>query len=259
MSGVLEKNLPQFIYTDQINYPNHIRLFVVSVIFIILIDYFLFGFFYSFDLNIFSIWTISSLILLSIFLIICNFSLKHYTSVRHAKKTNLTFQLICLCIGSLLGVGSVVISQMLIKDVPHLSHSHILTLTALLLTSSHIISLTFLTQHIRYFFLFFIPSVLPLVLSQIINRDQEHTLFYVAYYFSFVATLLCAHATFKIHKRFFQVLEKNKQLIDVAEQHNQWTEELCQQLQREVNKSKDIEAQLQFNNHLLEQKVRERT
>ena len=41
MSGVLEKNLPQFIYTDQINYPNHIRLFVVSVIFIILIDYFL--------------------------------------------------------------------------------------------------------------------------------------------------------------------------------------------------------------------------
>ncbi|MBJ8440943.1 EAL domain-containing protein [Acinetobacter junii] len=259
MSGVLGKNLPQFIYTDQINYPNHIRLFVVSVIFIILIDYFLFGFFYSFDLNIFSIWTISSLILISIFLIICNFSLKHYTSVRHAKKTNLTFQLICLCIGSLLGVGSVVISQLLIKDVPHLSHSHILTLTALLLTSSHIISLTFLTQHIRYFFLFFIPSVFPLVLSQIINRDQEHTLFYVAYYFSFVATLLCAHATFKIHKRFFQVLEKNKQLIDVAEQHNQWTEELCQQLQREVNKSKDIEAQLQFNNHLLEQKVRERT
>jgi PAS domain-containing protein len=48
-------------------------------------------------------------------------------------------------------------------------------------------------------------------------------------------------------------------LVDVAEQHNQWTEELCQQLQREVNKSKDIEAQLQFNNHLLEQKVRERT
>ncbi|EPX3782286.1 putative bifunctional diguanylate cyclase/phosphodiesterase, partial [Acinetobacter baumannii] len=35
--------------------------------------------------------------------------------------------------------------------------------------------------------------------------------------------------------------------------------ELCVQLQQEVNKSKDIEAQLQFNNHLLEQKVRERT
>ncbi|MFY5439340.1 putative bifunctional diguanylate cyclase/phosphodiesterase, partial [Acinetobacter baumannii] len=52
---------------------------------------------------------------------------------------------------------------------------------------------------------------------------------------------------------------KNKQLVQVAEQHTQWAEELCVQLQQEVNKSKDIEAQLQFNNHLLEQKVRERT
>ncbi|EPC8876447.1 TPA: EAL domain-containing protein, partial [Acinetobacter baumannii] len=51
----------------------------------------------------------------------------------------------------------------------------------------------------------------------------------------------------------------NKQLVQVAEQHTQWAEELCVQLQQEVNKSKDIEAQLQFNNHLLEQKVRERT
>nr|EKV5492331.1 EAL domain-containing protein [Acinetobacter baumannii] len=49
------------------------------------------------------------------------------------------------------------------------------------------------------------------------------------------------------------------QLVQVAEQHTQWAEELCVQLQQEVNKSKDIEAQLQFNNHLLEQKVRERT
>ncbi|ARG32525.1 EAL domain-containing protein [Acinetobacter baumannii] len=56
-----------------------------------------------------------------------------------------------------------------------------------------------------------------------------------------------------------QLLFKNKQLVQVAEQHTQWAEELCVQLQQEVNKSKDIEAQLQFNNHLLEQKVRERT
>lgn len=31
MSGVQEKKIPQFIYTDQINYPNHVRLFVLSV------------------------------------------------------------------------------------------------------------------------------------------------------------------------------------------------------------------------------------
>jgi hypothetical protein len=31
MLGVHEKNLPQFVYTDQINYTNHVRLFILSV------------------------------------------------------------------------------------------------------------------------------------------------------------------------------------------------------------------------------------
>lgn len=31
MLGVQDKSLPQFIYTDQISYPNHVRLFVISV------------------------------------------------------------------------------------------------------------------------------------------------------------------------------------------------------------------------------------
>ncbi|MFW1950329.1 EAL domain-containing protein [Acinetobacter beijerinckii] len=259
MLGVQEKNLSNFVYTDQINYPNHVRLFVLSVFCISLLDYVLFGFFYSFDSNVFSVWMAITLISLLCFYAICHFSLKHYSSVRFAQKTNITFQIICFLTGLLLGISTIVINSFLIKDVPTLSASHILTLTALLLTSSHIIALTFLTQHIRYFFLFFIPSITPLVISQFIHRDQEHSLFYLAYYSSFLATLLCAQATFKIHQRLSHVLEKNKQLIDIAEQHNQWTEELCQQLQREVNKSKDIEAQLQFNNHLLEQKVRERT
>lgn len=259
MLGVHEKNLPQFVYTDQINYTDHVRLFILSVFCISLLDYVLFGFFYSFNANIFSTWIGISLSILFFFYCICHLSLKHYSSIRFAQKTNITFQIICFFTGLLLGISTIIINYFLVKDVPELSGSHILTLTALLLTSSHIIALTFLTQHIRYFFLFFIPSITPLVFSQLLHRDQEHTLFYLAYYSSFFATLLCAQATFKIHQRLYQVLEKNKQLIDVAEQHNQWTEELCQQLRREVNKSKDIEAQLQFNNHLLEQKVRERT
>ena len=259
MLGVHEKNLPPFVDTDQINYTNHVRLFILSVFFISLLDYVLFGFFYSFSTNIFTTWMSICLSILFCFYCICHFSIKHYSSIRFAHKTRIAFQIICFFTGLLLGISTIIINYFLIKDVPNLSVSHILTLTALLLTSSHIIALTFLTQHVKYFFLFFIPSITPLVFSQILHRDQEHTLFYLAYYSSFFATLLCAQATFKIHQRLYQVLEKNKQLVDVAEQHNQWTEELCQQLQREVNKSKDIEAQLQFNNHLLEQKVRERT
>ena len=47
MLGVHEKNLPPFVDTDQINYTNHVRLFILSVFCISLLDYVLFGFFYS--------------------------------------------------------------------------------------------------------------------------------------------------------------------------------------------------------------------
>ena len=49
MLGVHEKNLPPVVDTDQINYTNHVRLFILSVFFISLLDYVLFGFFYSFS------------------------------------------------------------------------------------------------------------------------------------------------------------------------------------------------------------------
>ncbi|MGE8643040.1 bifunctional diguanylate cyclase/phosphodiesterase [Acinetobacter vivianii] len=259
MLGVQDKSLPQFIYTDQISYPNHVRLFVISVFAICLLDYALFGVFYTFEANIFTTWMTITLAILLGFSCICHFLLKRYSAVRYNHKTNIIFQLICFFTGLLIGVNTVIINHYLGSDVPNLIGSHVLTLTALLLTASHIIALTFLTQHIRYFFLFFIPSIAPLIITQLLHRHHDHTLFYLAYYSSFFATVLCAQATYKIHKHLALVLEKNKQLIDAAQQHSNWTEELCQQLQHEVNKSKDIEAQLQFNNHLLEQKVRERT
>ena len=81
----------------------------------------------------------------------------------------------------------------------------------------------------------------------------------MAYNLAFLATILCAYATQRIYQKISKLLLKNKQLVQISEQHTQWAEELCMQLQQEVSKSKDIEAQLQFNNHLLEQKVRERT
>jgi hypothetical protein len=140
MLGVHEKNLPQFVYTDQINYTNHVRLFILSVFCISLLDYVLFGFFYSFSANIFTTWISICLSILFCFYCICHFSIKHYSSVRFAHKTNIAFQIICFFTGLLLGISTIIINYFLIKDVPNLSGSHILTLTALLLTSSHIIA-----------------------------------------------------------------------------------------------------------------------
>lgn len=57
---------------------------------------------------------------------------------------------------------------------------------------------------------------------------------------------------------FLQLQSPNNRLVKNAKQQVLWTDELCKQLQAEINKSKDIELQLQLNNQLL-QKVKERT
>ena len=256
MSSVQEKNTSRFVYTDPLDYAKHIRMFVLSVLCVCLLDYVIFGLFYSFNSDIFTIWICVACVILLGFVGLCHYVSKPNKTIDN---NNNIYPIICFFTGLFLGITSIIISSYLITDTPTLNGSHILTLTALLLTTSHIIALTFLTQHIRHFFLFYIPSIVPLIVFQMTHLSQENTLFYVAHYSLFIAILLCAQATFKIQQRLTQVLEKNHELIDITEQHNQWTDELCLQLQREVDKSKDIEAQLQFNNHLLEQKVRERT
>ncbi len=67
-----------------------------------------------------------------------------------------------------------------------------------------------------------------------------------------------ANATNCINQRLSSLSIKNRELKK-AEKQVAWTDDLCKQLQNEVNKSKEIEQQLQLNNQLLEQKVRERT
>ena len=74
-----------------------------------------------------------------------------------------------------------------------------------------------------------------------------------------IVILLCANSSYRIHRRTSRLYAENNLLVQNAEQQVLWSDELCQQLQTEVNKSKDIELQLQLNNQLLEQKVRERT
>ncbi|WP_151750551.1 hypothetical protein, partial [Acinetobacter sp. TUM15131] len=87
MLAAQEKNLPQFIYTDQINYPNHVRLFVLSVFCICLLDYTLFGIFYSFESNIFTTWMSITLIILFSFFGLCHFLLKRNASIQYSSKT----------------------------------------------------------------------------------------------------------------------------------------------------------------------------
>lgn len=257
MSGLQEEYLQHQTKIEQLRLSiQYIRWYLISLILLCLISAIIFSCYFISYITKF-IWSIGFTVLTFTCLLFIPKLLTQYRDINFIKKTDLTLQGICLLSGILMGINIIVLHFSLPATLISVSDVHILI--ALFITSAHIIGLTFLTQQPRYFYLLFIPSTVPLIISQFTHSQITQLPFYFAYNLAFVATLLCAYATQRNYQKISQLLFKNKQLVQVAEQHTQWAEELCVQLQQEVNKSKDIEAQLQFNNHLLEQKVRERT
>src|SRR5690606_9988603 len=118
---------------------------------------------------------------------------------------------------------------------------------------------TYLTQKLNYFCLAFIPSIVPYLIAQFFFLDGSNHLFSLSINFGLIVILMCAMTSYRIHRRVSTLHAKNNLLVDSAKQQVKWTDELCQQLQDEVNKSRDIELQLQLGNQILEQKVKERT
>uniref|UniRef100_UPI0012501C89 PAS domain-containing protein n=1 Tax=Acinetobacter nosocomialis TaxID=106654 RepID=UPI0012501C89 len=257
MSGLQEEYLQHQTKIEQLRLSiQYIRWYLISLILLCIISALIFSCYFTSYITKF-IWSIGFTVLIFTCLLFIPKLLTQYRDINFIKKTDLTLQAICLLSGILMGINIIVLHFSLPASLISISDVHILI--ALFITSAHIIGLTFLTQQPRYFYLLFIPSTVPLLISQFTHSQVTQLPFYFAYNLAFVATLLCAYATQRNYQKISQLLFKNKQLVQVAEQHTQWAEELCVQLQQEVNKSKDIEAQLQFNNHLLEQKVRERT
>ncbi|PTV43431.1 histidine kinase [Acinetobacter oleivorans] len=257
MSGLQEEYLQHQTKIEQLKLSiQYIRWYLISLILLCLISYAIFSYYFLSSITIFN-WSMGLTIASLICLLFVPNILTHYRTINFIKKTDLILQSICFISGVLLGATVTVIHFYLPQELVTLPDAHILI--ALFITSAHIIGLTFLTQQPRYFYLLFIPSTLPLLIAQFTHTPITQLPFYFAYNIAFIATILCAYATQRNYQKISQLLFRNKQLIQISEQHTQWAEELCVQLQQEVNKSKDIEAQLQFNNHLLEQKVRERT
>ena len=258
MSNIQDEYINQHVSAAQIT--NTIRLsrfFLVSIVIVSLYIYCIYQFYFakpSFYLN---LWFISttlfycfSLLMTSIYFKPRNFSLKH-------AHRWLQFQF--LAIGSCIGAGIALIYYYLPQYNHDFNPVHGLMLSALLLIVSQAFALTFLTQRLNYFCLAFIPAILPYLASQFISADSSNYLFHLTINFALIVILLCANTSSRIHQRISALYCKNNRLVKNAEQQVLWTDELCQQLKTEINKSKEIELQLQLNNQLLEQKVKERT
>ena len=258
MSDIQDEYIKQHVSAAQIT--NTIRLsrfFLVSILIVSLSVYCIYQFYFTKPSFYFNLWFIATELLSCLSLLIISLYFKpHHFALNHAHRW-LQFQ--CLAIGSCIAIGIGLIYYYLPQYNPNFSHVNALILSALLLIVSQAFALTFLTQRLNYFCLAFIPAIFPYLASQFFATETSNYLFHLTVNFTVIVILLCANSTTRIHKRISALYSKNNRLVKNAEQQVLWTDELCQQLQTEINKSKDIELQLQLNNQLLEQKVKERT
>ena len=258
MPDFLDANLKPQLRAAQIhNSIRHIQLFLASILIIFLYVYCVYQFNFSQFSTFFNIWFIGTEILVSFFWLLTAIWFK--PEQYQISKAHHWVQFLCLSVGSLIAIGIALIYYYLPQVNPNFEHVHALTLSALMLIVTQTLALTFLTQRLDYFCLVFIPSIIPYFISQFILTDQINQLFHLTVNFVLIVILLCANSTSRIHKRLSALYLRNAQLIKNTEQQVTWTEDLCMQLQNEMNKSKEIELQLQLNNQLLEQKIKERT
>ncbi|MGE8522698.1 MAG: PAS domain-containing protein, partial [Acinetobacter pseudolwoffii] len=250
--------IQQHLHHAQIaNTLRHSRYFLISIMVICLYIFCIYHLQYRPSNTYFNTWFILTELLVSMCWLMSTLYFK--PEQYDLKGAHRWLQIQSLAVGSCIAVGIYTIYYYLPQANPAFEDIEALTLSALLLIVTQAFGLTYLTQKLSYFCLVFLPSLFPFLLSQIYHVSLSNPFFGLALNFAVIVILLCANSSYRIHRRTSRLYAENSLLVKNAEQQVAWTDELCQQLQTEVNKSKDIELQLQLNNQLLEQKVRERT
>ena len=250
--------IQQHLHHAQIaNTLRHSRYFLISIMVICLYIFCIYHLQYRPSNTYFNTWFILTELLVSMCWLVSTLYFK--PEQYDLKGAHRWLQIQSLAVGSCIAVGIYTIYYYLPQANPAFEDIEALTLSALLLIVTQAFGLTYLTQKLSYFCLVFLPSLFPFLLSQIYHVSLSNPFFGLALNFAVIVILLCANSSYRIHRRTSRLYAENSLLVKNAEQQVAWTDELCQQLQTEVNKSKDIELQLQLNNQLLEQKVRERT
>jgi diguanylate cyclase (GGDEF)-like protein/PAS domain S-box-containing protein len=259
MSNTQHEYIQQHIDAAQvINTIRYSRFYLISILIVCLYIFSIYQFFFSPNAFYFNLWFVVTEIFISLCWLVS--SVYFNSDDIPLKRAHLWNQFQSLSVGTLVALGISIIYFYLPKINPDFSHIEALTLSALLLIVSQAFSLTYLTQKLNYFCLAFLPAAAPYLVVQFIwLNGASDVLFNLSVNFALIVILLCANSSVRINNRLSLLYAKNDLLAKKAEQQMQWTDELCQQLQSEINKSKDIELQLQLNNQLLEQKVKERT
>jgi diguanylate cyclase (GGDEF)-like protein/PAS domain S-box-containing protein len=257
MSDLQDELISYGLNASQIkNAAQHLRYFLAWVLFISFLNFFMYHLFFNYFSDYYNAWlVINSLVIL--------FGTVLTRKFIHSDRVTLFnldawCQLLSLTIGSSIGIGVLIINHFLMVENHEITGIHVL-LSSLLTSSIYIIGIVYLTQRLRYFLFMFIPSILPVILSKIIFPSDVPNVYNYIFYAWFTIVFISAILTHKIHRRLNLLNNHNQFYLKESKKHLDESALLQDQLQQEIAKCKNIENDLQLNNQLLEQKVKERT
>lgn len=234
----------------------YLRFFLIWVVFASFYNVIMYHQYFDDFSNYYNIWfLVNSIINISAWIFTQNF-----LDSKNNRLFNLDAwcQLICLVNGISIGIGVLIINHFLMVEDAQITGIHVV-LSSLMTSSIYIIGIVYLTQRLRYFLFMFIPSILPIILSKYIFQSDAPNVYYYVFYSWFIVVFTSAILMHKIHLRLNRLNVHNQIYLEQSKQHIDESITLQNKLQREIDKSKYIENELQLSNQLLEQKVKERT
>ncbi|QIO05409.1 EAL domain-containing protein [Acinetobacter shaoyimingii] len=257
MSDIQDELITESLSTSQIKRAaQHLRYFLMWVFVASLFNIVMYHLFYDYSSNHYNIWMFFNMVIVVISCILT----RKFIYSKKITPLNLDAwcQLLCLTIGSSIGIGVLIINHYLMVENSEITGIHVL-LSSLMTSSIYIIGIVYLTQRLRYFIYMFIPSILPVILAKIIFASNVPHVYNYLFYVWFTIVFISAILTHRIHRRLNLLNIHNQFYLRQSKIHLDESSLLQQQLEQEIDKCKGIENDLQMHNQLLEQKVKERT
>ncbi|MEC7120998.1 MAG: EAL domain-containing protein, partial [Pseudomonadota bacterium] len=165
-------------------------------------------------------------------------------------------------LGLIIAIGQVLFGLNIQNFANFVSHSaYAVQIFGAIVIFSHMLALISLTDRLRYFMMFIITSMAPVLTLQIVGWRElfpnHPVVFFADLYFVFM--LFCGYQLHKIRDESTWLVIRNDNLADHSESQREMAESAKAQLEQEMRDRKAVEFQLQQSNYRLEEKVRERT
>lgn len=168
-------------------------------------------------------------------------------------------QFICLTTSISISFGVYILYSHLPKLAPDIDNFEALALVTILIIVCSLFAITFLTQKIQYFSIFFIPMITSFLLVESSLTLNEYPLFFFTTIFAIIMLCIYAYIANYLQNYLIKFNYQNRTLVVDAEKQIENTKQLNQQLNIEMQRSQMVRLELQDYSLTLEEKIKERT